>query len=258
MWGLSGRWGTAAMAIGLACTVMQSNALADTYRSGDFVFEIAGLPLEKVQDEVVSAIRLPLTSEGVAQIMRWPATPCYRVGNARTYVGEVTLTGVIALFNARLPYRLAPCLAKDQPAITYYLLGSVLDPADRRALKELLPSLELDCDWQQTAAGLGSGLITNAVVVVRSTASSTHKTTACLMRNTAQVLGVGWYSARDGNDADALTREADERELNLLALFVRDRITRDLSGFKTLYEVENRITALVAEMHAAGVLAKIP
>jgi len=251
MLGGSGRWLAVALAIGFAVTMFQSLALADSYRKGAFVFEISGLPLDRVQDEVVSAIRLPLTSAGVGQILRWPATPCYRVGNERNYVGEMTLSGVVALLNARLPYKLAPCIAEGQPAITYYLLGSTLDPADRRALKEQLPEADLDCDWRQTSADQGSGLIASALVVARSTAASTQKTRDCLLRNTVQVLGVGWYAARNGS-------VSDERELNLLALFIRDQITRDLSGFKTLYQVERRIESLVAEMHTAGAQAKNP
>jgi hypothetical protein len=247
----------AIVAFGLAASVSQSNARADTYRSGDYVFEIAGLSLERVQDEVVSAIRLPLSSQGIQQIVRWSATPCYRVGNARGYVGEVTLSSVIGLLNARLPYRLEPCLAKDQPAITYYLVGSAPDPEDRRELMtRLFPPADLECDWNQTAADRDSGLITSALVVARSTASSTRHTTDCLMRNTVQALGVGWYESRDGNDPGALTGKSDARELNLLALFVRYQLTQELGTFKSLYQVERRIEALVAEMHTAGALSQ--
>ena len=255
MRGVRIRWAAAALAIGPAVTMDRSDALADTYRSGAYAFEITGLPLERVQDEVLSAIRLPLGSEGVAQIVLWSATPCYRVGNARGYVGEATLTGVIALLNARLPYQIVPCLARDQPAIIYYLVGNVLDPDDRRDLnKRLFPRAQLDCDWQQTAADRGTGLIKDALVVARSTASSTRQTTDCLLRNTAQVLGVGWSTARADPDTPSATAE---RELNLLSLFVRYRITQELSQFRTLYQVEGRITALVAEMHAAGTLSQI-
>jgi len=253
MGGFSGHCAAAALAIGLTVTMDRSDALADTYRSGNYAFEIAGLPLERVQDEVLSAIRLPLGSEGVAQIVLWSATPCYRVGNARGYVGEGTLTSVIALLNARLPYQIVPCLARDQAAITYYLVGNVIDPDDKRELdKRLFRRAQLDCDWQQTAADPDTGLIKNALVVARSTASSTRETTDCLLRNTAQVLGVGWSTARADKSATA-----DQRELNLLSLFVRYRITQELSKYQTLYQVQRRIEALVAEMHAAGTLSQI-
>jgi hypothetical protein len=250
-------WAAVALAIGLSITMARSGALADTYRSGNYVFEIGGLPLERVQDEVVNAIRLPLTSQGTQQVMLWSSTPCYRVGNTHGYVGEGTLSGVIALFNARLPYRIVPCLDRDQPAITYYLVGNVLDPADRRALDErLFKRAQFDCDWQQGDADRNTGLITNALVVARSTASSTPKTTDCLMRNTAQVLGVGWSTAHA--DSNPLSAGTDGRELTLLSLFVRYRITQELGYFQTLYQLERRIEALVAEMHAAGALSQNP
>jgi hypothetical protein len=253
MRGIGKRWAVAALAAGLTVAMDRSEAFADTYRSGDYAFEIAGLPLERVQDEVLNAIRLPLTGEGIAQVMLWPATPCYRVGNAHGYVGEGTLTGVIALLNARLPYKITPCMARDQPAITYYLIGNVVDPEDRRALdKRLFQRAQFDCDWQQGAADRYTGLIRDALVVVRSTASNTQKASDCLMRNTVQVLGVGWSTAHA-----TLSAETDERELNLLSLFVRYRITQELSDFRSLYQVERRIEALVAEMHAAGTLSQI-
>jgi hypothetical protein len=157
--------------------------------------------------------------------------------------------------NARLPYRLEPCLARDKPAITYFLIGNIFDPADRRALTQRrLPPNQLDCDWQQTMADPETGLIKGAVVVARSTAASTAKTRDCLTRNTAEVLGAGWPSAR--TDPDSPNAEADMRELNLLALFVRYRITQELHNFQNLYQVEDRIAALVAEMHQAGTLAQ--
>jgi hypothetical protein len=133
-------------------------------------------------------------------------------------------------------------------------VGNVVDPEDRRALnKRLFQRAQLDCDWQQGAADRYTGLITDALVVARSTASSTQKAADCLMRNTAQVLGVGWSTAHA-----ALSAENDGRELNLLSLFVRYRITQELSDFRTLYQVERRIEALVAEMHAAGALSRNP
>jgi hypothetical protein len=255
MRGVSLAWVTAALAIGLAVTMDRSDALADTYRSGDYAFEIAGLSLERVQDEVVSAIRLPLGSAGIKQITLWPSTPCYRVGNRHGYVGEATLSGVIALLNTRLPYKIVPCLARDKPAITYYLMGNVVDPDDRRELmKRLFKRSKLDCDWQQTAFDRDTGLIRNALVVARSTASSARETADCLLRNTAQVLGVGWSTARAGPDSPSAPTE---RELNLLSLFVRYRVTQELSQFRTLYQVEGRIAALLAEMHAAGTLPQI-
>jgi hypothetical protein len=245
----------AACVVSLACLAGGSAALADTYRSGPYTFEIDGLPLDRVQDEVLSAIRLPLTTRGVAQVTRWSATPCYKVGNAQGYVGEETLTAVIAALNARLPYRIEPCLARDKPAVTYFLIGNVFDAADRRELTaRRLPPNQLDCDWQQTAIDPETGLITRAIVVARSTASSTSKTRDCLMRNTAETLGAGWPTARI--DPGAPTADAEARELNLLSLFVRYRITQELHNFQTLFQVEDRIAALVAEMHQAGILAQ--
>jgi hypothetical protein len=250
------QWVAALVAGGLIFVMGRPDASADSYRSGDYVFEIAGLPLDRVQDEVVNAIRVPLTSRGVGQMVLWSATPCYRVGNARPYAGEVTLSDAIAQLNTRLPYRLGPCMSQDQPAITYYLLGSVVDPADQRELKRrLFPDSRMDCDWQQTGSDSDSGLTTSAVVVARSTAATARQTAACLMRNTAQVLGVGWYTERDPN---ALTAADDERELSLLSLYIRYRITQELSDLKSLNQVENRIAALVAEMHAAGTHAQLP
>jgi hypothetical protein len=235
---------------GVVLMIGQLGASADSYRSGDYVFEIAGLPLDRVQDEVAGAIRIPLTSRGVGQMVMWSATPCYRVGNAKPYVGEVTLSDVIAQLNTRLPYKLGPCIGEDQPAITYYLLGSVVDPDDRRVLTQrLFPDSRMDCDWQQTRSDPDSGLATSAVVVARSTAATARQTAACLMRNTAQVLGVGWYTVREPN---ALAAADDERELSLLSLYIRYRITQELGGFKTVTQVESRIADLVAEMHAAG------
>jgi hypothetical protein len=96
--------------------------------------------------------------------------------------------------------------------------------------------------------------MTRALVVVRSTAARTERVTDCLMRNTTDALGVGWPMAR--LDPDAPTAEADAREINLLALFVRYRITQELQSFKSLFQVEDRIAALVAEMHQAGTLAQ--
>jgi hypothetical protein len=148
----SRHWTAAVLAVGLAMITGWSGARADTYRSGDYAFEIAGLPLDRVQDEVLNAIRLPLTTLGVEQVTRWSATPCYRVGNAHPYVGEDTLSGVLAQLNARLPYRIEPCLGRDKPAITYYLIGNAIDPADWRVLTGAhLPQAQIDCDWQQTA-----------------------------------------------------------------------------------------------------------
>ncbi len=256
MRGVHGRWVAALIAGGLTFTLGQPDAAADSYRSGGYVFEIAGLPVDRVQDEVVSAIRIPLTSRGVGQIALWSATPCYRVGNAQTYVGEVTLTDVIAELNTRLPTKLGPCLAKDQPAITYYLLGSVVDPADRRELtRRLFPDSRMDCDWQQTGSDGDTGLATSAVVVARSTAATARQTAACLIRNTAQVLGVGWTTMRDPS---ARTAVDDARELSLLSLYIRYRITQELSRLKDVSQVESRIAALVAEMHAAGTQAQLP
>lgn len=250
-----GCWVVALFAVVLACGIRSPGASADTYRSGNFAFEIAGLPLERVQDEVLSAIRLPLTTEGVALVTRWSATPCYKVGNAHDYVGEDTLTGVVAALNARLPYRIEPCLAREKPAITYFLIGNAIDPADWQALtRARLPQAQIDCDWQQTASNTETGLITDVVVVARSTASSTKRTSDCLTRNTTEVLGAGWPTARI--DAHSANAEADVRELNLLSLFIRYRITQELHNFKTLYQVEDRIAALVAEMHEAGILAQ--
>jgi hypothetical protein len=244
-----------ALAIGLSLTLDRSAALADTYRSGDYAFQISGLSLERVQDEVSSAIRLPLGSGGVAQMVLWSASPCYRVGNARGYVGEGTLNDVIALLNARLPTKLVPCLARDEPAITYFLVGNVIDPDDRRELtKRLFARAQLDCDWQQTDADPATGLMKSAIVVARSTAASTRKTTDCLLHNTVQVLGVGWSTLPA--DPDAPSADDDERELNLLSLFVRHRITQELGAFRTLYQVDLRIAAIVAEMHAAGTLSQ--
>jgi hypothetical protein len=99
-------------------------------------------------------------------------------------------------------------------------------------------------------------LIASALVVARSTAASTRKTTDCLIRNTAQVLGVGWSTPRAA--PNGLGTDTDARELTLLALFVRHRITQELGNFRTLYQVERRIEALVAEMHAAGALSQNP
>ena len=249
------RWTVAVVVIGLACVASRPEVHADSYRSGIYTFEISGLPLESVQAEVASAVRLPLTGRGVAQVARWSAIPCYKVGNAHGYVGEDTLTDVIAALNARLPYRMEPCFARARPAITYFLIGNVFDSADRRALTERrMPPDQLDCDWQQTGFDPDSFLITEAVVVVRSTASSTKKTRDCLTRNTAGILGAGWPTARI--DPDSPNADADVRELNLLALFVRYRLTQELPNFKTIAQVEDRIPALVAEMHQAGMLAQ--
>lgn len=248
-------WLAAAFAFGLACIAAGSGAHADTYRSGNYTFRIDGLSLDRVQDEVLNAVRLPLTLRGVTQVARWSETPCYKVGNARHYVGEQTLTDVIDALNARLPYRIEPCLARGKPAITYYLIGNAIDPADWRALtRAKLPQPQIDCDWRQTATDAETGLMTGALVVVRSTATRAARVSDCLMRNTTDALGVGWPMAR--LDADAPTAAADAREINLLSLYVRYRITLELANFKTLVQVEDRIAALVAEMHQAGTLAQ--
>lgn len=246
---------TMSFAFGLACIAAWSVAHADTYRSGNYTFRIDGLSLDRVQDEVLNAVRLPLTLRGVSQIERWAATPCYKVGNAQHYVGEQTLSDVIDALNARLPYRIEPCLGRDKPAITYFLIGNAIDRIDWQALtRTKLPQAQIDCDWRQTAADAETGLMTRAVVVVRSTVTRTERVRDCLMRNTSDALGVGWPTAR--LDPDPPTAEADARELNLLALFVRYRITQELQNFKTLFQVEDRIAALVAEMHQAGTLAQ--
>jgi hypothetical protein len=239
----------------MACIAAWSAARADTYRGGAYVFTIDGLSLDRVQDEVLNAVRLPLTLRGVAQVARWAETPCYKLGNARGAVGEATLSGVIAELNARLPYRIEPCLARAKPAITYYLIGNAIDPADWQALtRARLPQAQIDCDWRQTASDPDSGLMTAALVVVRSTATRTQRVSDCLMRNTTDALGVGWPTSRLAPDAP--TAEADAREINLLALYIRYRITLELPNFKTLFQVEDRIAALVAEMHQAGTLAR--
>lgn len=249
------RWLATVFAVGVACIAACSGARADTYRSGSYAFRIDGLSLERVQDEVLNAVRLPLTLRGVSQVARWSETPCYKVGNARGFVGEETLTGVIAALNARLPYRLEPCLARDKPAITYYLIGNAIDPADWRALTQAaLPQAQIDCDWRQTATDPETGLMTGALVVVRSSATRTKRVSDCLMRNTTDALGVGWPTARLAPDAP--TAEADAREINLLSLYIRYRITLELPNFKSLFQVEDRIAALVAEMHQAGTLAQ--
>jgi hypothetical protein len=245
----------AAFAFGLACIAAGSSAGADTYRSGNYSFRIDGLSLDRVQDEVLNAVRLPLTLRGVSQVERWSETPCYKVGNAQRYVGEAALTDVIDALNARLPYRIEPCLARDKPAITYYLIGNAIDPADWQTLtRAKLPQAQIDCDWRQTAADPETGLMTRALVVVRSTATRTERVSDCLMRNTTDALGVGWPMARLGPDAP--TAAADAREINLLSLYVRYRVTVELANFKTLVQVEDRIAALVAEMHRAGTLAQ--
>lgn len=250
-----GHWLATAFAAGLACIPAWSDARADTYRSGNYVFKIDGLSLDRVQDEVLNAVRLPLTLRGVGQVARWSATPCYKMGNAHGAAGEETLTGVIAALNVRLPYRIEPCLARAKPAITYFLIGNAIDTADWRALtRAKLPQAQIDCDWRQTAADPETGLMTEAVVVVRSTATRTKRVTDCLMRNTTDALGVGWPMAR--LDPDAPTAEADAREINLLSLYIRYRITLELNNFKSLFQVEDRIAALVAEMHRAGTLAQ--
>jgi hypothetical protein len=59
-------------------------------------------------------------------------------------------------------------------------------------------------------------------------------------------------------EPNALTAVDDERELSLLSLYIRYRITQELSGFKNVYQVESRIADLVAEMHAAGTHAQLP
>ncbi len=255
MRGSSGRWVVAVFAVGFACIAAWSGARADTYRSGSYVFTIDGLSLDRVQDEVLNAVRLPLTLRGVSQVARWSETPCYKIGNAHGIVGEATLSSVIAALNARLPYRIEPCLARDKPAITYFLIGNAIDPADWRALTQAaLPQAQIDCDWRQTATDPETGLMTDALVVVRSTATRTKRVSDCLMRNTTDALGVGWPTAR--LDPDAPTAEADAREINLLSLYIRYRITLELPSFKSLFQVEDRIAALVAEMHQAGILAQ--
>src|SRR6185369_13547562 len=144
------------------------------YRSVNYSFKIDGLSLDRVQDEVLNAVRLPLTLRGVTQVARWSATPCYKVGNAHHYVGEETLTDVIDALNARLPYQIEPCLARDKPAITYFLIGNAIDPADWHALTRAnLPQAQIECDWRQTATDPVTGLMTGALVVVRSTATRT-------------------------------------------------------------------------------------
>ncbi|GAB2176633.1 hypothetical protein [Dongia sp. agr-C8] len=251
----NGCWLATAFAVGVACIAACSGARADTYRSGSYVFTIDGLSLDRVQDEVLNAVRLPLTLRGVSQVARWAETPCYKLGNARGAVGEATLSGVIAQLNARLPYRIEPCLGRVKPAITYFLIGNAIDPADWRALTQAaLPQAQIDCDWRQTATDPATSLMTAAVVVVRSTATRTRRVSDCLMRNTTDALGVGWPTAR--LDPDAPTAEADAREINLLSLYIRYRITLELQNFKTLFQVEDRIAALVAEMHQAGTLAQ--
>jgi len=251
----SRHWVAAAFAFVLAGIAVWSGARADTYRSGSYAFRIDGLSLDRVQDEVLNAVRLPLTLRGVGQVERWAATPCYRVGNAYGAVGEQTLTDVIDALNARLPYRIAPCLGRDKPALTYFLIGNAIDRADWRALtRAKLPQAQIDCDWRQTAADPATGLMTDALVVVRSTATRTERVRDCLMRNTTDALGVGWPMAR--LDPDAPTAEADAREINLLSLYIRYRITLELQSFKSLVQVEDRIAALVAEMHQAGTLAQ--
>lgn len=255
MRGLRRDWMALLVAGGLILMMGQPDASADSYRSGNYAFEIDGLPLERVQDEVLNAVRLPLTMRGVSQVVRWSATPCYKVGNAHGTVGEETLTSVIGALNARLPYRIEPCLARDRPAITYFLIGNAIDPADWQALtRAKLPQAQIDCDWRQTATDPETGLMTDALVVVRSTATRTKRVTDCLMRNTTDALGVGWPMAR--LDPDAPTAEADAREINLLSLYIRYRITLELHNFKSLVQVEDRIAALVAEMHQAGTLAQ--
>jgi len=251
----NGYWVATAFAFGLACIAVSISAQADTYRSGNYSFKIDGLSLDRVQDEVLNAVRLPLTLRGVGQVVRWSETPCYKVGNAHGTVGEQTLTGVIDALNARLPYRIEPCLARDKAAITYFLIGNAIDPADWQALTQAkLPPAQIDCDWRQTATDPGTGLMTDALVVVRSTATRTKRVSDCLTRNTADALGVGWPMAR--LDPDAPTAESDAREINLLSLYIRYRITLELSSFRSLVQVEDRIAALVAEMHQAGTLAQ--
>ena len=255
MRGSSGRWVATAFAALLVSVAVLSGARADTYRSGNYSFKIDGLSLDRVQDEVLNAVRLPLTSRGVGQVARWSETPCYRLGNAHGAVGEETLTGVIAALNARLPYRIEPCFARAKPAITYFLIGNAIDPADWEALtRAKLPQAQIDCDWRQTATDPETGLMTDALVVVRSTATRVARVSDCLMRNTTDALGVGWPIAR--LDPDAPTAEADAREINLLSLYIRYRITLELRNFKSLVQVEDRIAALVAEMHQAGTLAQ--
>jgi hypothetical protein len=254
MRGSSRHWVATAFAV-VACVAVWSGACADTYRSGNYVFKIDGLSLDRVQDEVLNAVRLPLTLRGVGQVARWSETPCYKMGNAHGSVGEETLTGVIGALNARLPYRIEPCLARDKPAITYFLIGNAIDPADWKALtRAKLPQAQIDCDWRQTATDPETGLTTDALVVVRSTATRTKRVSDCLMRNTTDALGVGWPTARV--DSDVSTAEADAREITLLSLYIRYRITLELSNFKSLVQVEDRIAALVAEMHQAGTLAQ--
>jgi len=251
----SSRDWVAGIVFGLACMAGLSGARADTYRSGNYAFEIDGLSLDRVQDEVLNAVRLPLTLRGVSQVARWSETPCYKVGNAHGTVGEETLSSVIGALNARLPYRIEPCLARNKPAITYFLIGNAIDSDDWQALtRAKLPQAQIDCDWRQTAVDPETGLMTDALVVVRSTATRTKRVRDCLTRNTADALGVGWPMAR--LDPDAPTAEADAREINLLSLYIRYRITLELSTFKSLVQVEDRIAALVAEMHQAGTLAQ--
>jgi hypothetical protein len=250
----SGHWVVTAFAV-VACIAAWSGARADTYRSGNYAFKIDGLSLDRVKDEVLNAVRLPLTLRGVSQVARWSETPCYKLGNAHGTVGEETLTGVIGALNARLPYRIEPCLARAKPAITYFLIGNAIDPADWQALtRAKLPQAQIDCDWRQTATDPKTGLMTDALVVVRSTATRTKRVSDCLMRNTTDALGVGWPMAR--LDPDTPTAEADAREINLLSLYIRYRITLELENFKSLVQVEDRIAALVAEMHQAGTLAQ--
>lgn len=250
----SRHWVATAFAV-VAFVAVWSGARADTYRSGNYAFKIDGLSLDRVQDEVLNAVRLPLTLRGVSQVARWSETPCYKIGNAHGIVGEETLTGVIGALNARLPYRIEPCLAREKPAITYFLIGNAIDPADWRALTlAKLPQAQIDCDWRQTATDPATGLMTDALVVVRSTATRTKRVSDCLMRNTTDALGVGWPMAR--LDPDGPTAEADAREINLLSLYIRYRITLELGSFKSLVQVEDRIAALVAEMHQAGTLAQ--
>jgi hypothetical protein len=248
-----------AMLLMLVC-ICSDSAQADTYRSGQFVFQLPPGLLE-VKGEVASTIGI--ISETHSDFRRWDRQPCYRVVNPASNAYAVPLARLRQMLKQRIDLDLPECGSANQPGITYLLTSGdqdvlavdtirrfpgVTEPETTMLVRGELP--ELHCAW--LLAHTIDGTITGGLVVMDA-AHGAPTLDRCLYQLT--VRGLGLSSPQFGlvDDIDVEAPPGSVRtslESDLLSLFVLYHA--DVSPSDDRSDHPNEINRLLTDMYLQG------
>jgi hypothetical protein len=201
---------------------------ADTYRSGEFAFQV---PPDLVDAKSRIAFAIGVESEKFSHFQNWERPPCYRIVSPATNSYKVPLARLLDLLKQRADLDLPACGAPNQPGITYLLTAGNTDVIAADVIRRFptqsdvvivvrgeLP--ELHCAWLLGKSS--EDIITDALVVVNATLGSSNLQ-RCLYLLTVKSLGLAspdYTLTEDTTLGGAANGLRTPLEFDLLALFV--------------------------------------